>query len=70
MPANLRARLPRIFGVIIAVVGTLGLVACGSSTSSTKVSGPVDVAYAGSLEKLVNSTLAPAFEKATGATFT
>ncbi len=49
----------------------LGLAACGSSSSpSTKASGPVDVAYAGSLEKLVNSTLAPAFAKASGATFT
>ncbi len=50
----------------------LGLAGCGSSSSSTsiKASGPVAVAYAASLEKLVNATLAPAFDKATGATFT
>lgn len=54
------------------VIAMLGLAACGSSSSSTsiKASGPVAVAYAGSLQKLVNSTLGPAFEKATGAKFT
>lgn len=79
MPASRSRRRARIFPLTLpaavgAVVGILGLAACGSSSSSTsssaKVSGPVDVAYAGSFEKLVNSTLAPAFEKATGATFT
>jgi molybdate/tungstate transport system substrate-binding protein len=61
--------------VVGLVVGLLGLAACGSSSTATtspttKVSGPVDVAYAASLQQLMNGTLAPAFEKATGATFT
>jgi molybdate/tungstate transport system substrate-binding protein len=77
--------VPRFLTTAVALAAGVGLGACGSSISTstsattsspapsspaTKVSGPVDVAYAASLEQVMNATLAPAFEKATGATFT
>jgi molybdate/tungstate transport system substrate-binding protein len=48
--------------------------AAGKTTSSpngktSKGSGPVDVLYAASLEATMNSTVGPAFDKATGYTF-
>lgn len=42
----------------------------GAATGSAKGQGPVDVLYAGSLETLMNSRLGPAFDRATGYSFT
>jgi molybdate/tungstate transport system substrate-binding protein len=46
--------------------------ASGSSAATVtvpKASGPVDVLYAASLQQLMNTTIGPAFTKASGATF-
>ncbi|MDQ6837056.1 MAG: extracellular solute-binding protein [Actinomycetota bacterium] len=72
MSAARRSSANRIFASTVATVAvfTLGLGACGSSSSGApQASGPVNVAYAGSLQSLFTKTLAPAFDKATGATF-
>jgi molybdate/tungstate transport system substrate-binding protein len=67
---------------VVVTVAALLLSACGSSGSSLGSSpaatpgssgasghGTVNVLYAGSLEEVMNSTIGPAFEKATGYTF-
>ncbi len=71
----------RIGAVVLAVVAVAGLMAgCGSSakkaspattnpSATLKASGPVDVLYAASLQDLMNKTIAPAFQTASGATF-
>ncbi|MGH9129613.1 MAG: substrate-binding domain-containing protein [Acidimicrobiales bacterium] len=42
----------------------------GTTTPAAKGSGPVDVLYAGSLVDTMKNTIGPAFDKATGYTFT
>lgn len=46
-----------------------GSLATSSSTSATRGSGPVDVLYAGSLVTLMNKSISPGFQSATGYTF-
>jgi molybdate/tungstate transport system substrate-binding protein len=56
----------------LAMSLALTLAGCGGSgsgTGSAKASGPVNVAYAGSLVNLMEHTLGPAFDSVTGYTF-
>lgn len=67
--------------VPVAVALALGLAACGqaasydtgvqspSSSGASQAKGTAQVAYAGSLDKLYNTVLGPAFAKATGYSF-
>lgn len=65
-PARRRARRARALAAL-AVLGLAagGLSACGGSGGSSG-KGPVAVIYAGSLAKLMEDDIGPAFEKATG----
>jgi molybdate/tungstate transport system substrate-binding protein len=77
--SSVRFRFSRArWGVLLAALAGLLLTACGSSRSShgsaasssgTSGHGTVNVLYAGSLEDLMNKTIGPAFEKATGYSF-
>jgi molybdate/tungstate transport system substrate-binding protein len=52
--------------LVAALAAAVSLSACGDSSSKK---GSVSVLYAGSLQALMNSRIAPAFQKATGYTF-
>lgn len=53
-----------------ALLGAALAAGCGSSSGSSSTSGPVNVLYAGSMVDLMQHHVGPAFQKATGHTFT
>ena len=54
---------------IALVVGVVALAGCGSGGKASAAKGVVNVAYAGSLTNLMEHTLGPAFQRATGYTY-
>ncbi len=70
------ARRARWFGPLCVLVVSLSMVAAtpaaarGTTTSTTKATGPVNVLYAGSLAQTMEQVVGPRFDAATGYTFT
>lgn len=60
-----RGPLPLLAGVLVALL----IGGCGGSGSTAGTHGNVNVLYAGSLENLMDKTLGPAFQRATGYRF-
>jgi len=55
--------------LIVRILGVLGMAVLLNQVSVALAAGPVNVLYAGSLVKLMEHDIGPAFDKATGYTF-